>query len=226
MRSQPVLREHLEAVEYPESDDMGEGELQRFVSEVLRQLLERFLAERGDVAHVGANTFIYWIEGNPSRATAPDVYVLGGVPQDQLAGSWKLWELDAPPLFALEIVSRDIGKDYTKAPMLHAELGTRELVVFDPEARGHRDRVLWQVWRRGDDDLVPVHRTDEDRIMCSSLGCWLRTIGEGTAMRVRIATGPDGEDLFPTDHERAEQERAARVRLEVELAALRAKSNE
>lgn len=43
---------------YPEADDMGEHELQRLIAELLRPLLERFLAERGIVAHAGADQFV------------------------------------------------------------------------------------------------------------------------------------------------------------------------
>ncbi len=37
---------------------MGEHELQRLIAELLRPLLERFLAERGIVAHAGADQFV------------------------------------------------------------------------------------------------------------------------------------------------------------------------
>src|SRR5215471_5656782 len=93
---------------YPETDDMGEGELQRLISELLRPMLARFLAERGVVAHVGADQFLYAVKGDATRRAAPDIYVLPGIPQERIAPSWKLWEV-GPPSFCLEIVSRDVG---------------------------------------------------------------------------------------------------------------------
>ena len=67
------------ALSYPESDDMGEHEIHRLIAELLRPLMDRFLVEKRRPAHVGADQFIYWEEGNPTRRLAPDVYVLPGV---------------------------------------------------------------------------------------------------------------------------------------------------
>lgn len=66
---------------YPETDDMGERDLQRLIAELLRPLLERHLAERGILAHAGADQFVYWAEGEPTKRIAPDLYVLPGVRQ-------------------------------------------------------------------------------------------------------------------------------------------------
>ena len=58
------------SVLYPESDDMGEHEIQRLIAELLRPLIDRFLVERRRPAHVGADQFIYWKEGTPTRRLA------------------------------------------------------------------------------------------------------------------------------------------------------------
>jgi Uma2 family endonuclease len=105
-----MVSAELEDVFYPETDNMGEGELQRMICELLRPLLARFLAEQGRIAHVGADTFFYFRKGDPSKVLAPDIYVLEGVPQEKLARSYKLWELAAPPVVAIEVVSRDIDR--------------------------------------------------------------------------------------------------------------------
>jgi Uma2 family endonuclease len=208
-----MVSAELEDVFYPETDNMGEGELQRMICELLRPLLARFLADQGRVAHVGADTFFYFRKDDPSKVLAPDIYVLDGVPQEKLARSYKLWELAAPPVVAIEVVSRDIGKDYDDAPRLHAALGTRELVIFDPEPRSKR-RVSWQVYRRSPRGrLELVRQTNADRISCRPLGCWLRAVGEGDALRLRLAAAPRGEVLVPTEAEA----------LAAEVTALRAK---
>ena len=88
-----------------------------------------------------------------------------------------------------------------------------------------------------------VERSDADRVRSAQLGCFLRVVGKGAEQRVRIATGPKGEVLYPTmeeiaDAERAEKEReraekereraekererAARVELEARVAELEA----
>ena len=50
--------------------------------------LARFLADRGERAFVGADQFIYWVQYEPTRAVAPDIYVLPGVdPANEIAPS-------------------------------------------------------------------------------------------------------------------------------------------
>lgn len=71
--------------------------------------------------------------------------------------------------------------------------------------------------------------TDADRIRSRALGCHLRAVGEGTALRLRIASGARGDTLYRTDaeraeaeHARAEAESARAERAEAELGRLRA----
>lgn len=119
---------------YPETDRMGESELQRLMIELLRPMLARFLAERGDVAHVGANQFIYGVQFAPTRCIAPDLYVFPGIAQSRVEKVWKLWNEVVVPSFCLEVVSGDYEKDYVSTPAACAEIGVSEVVIFDPEA--------------------------------------------------------------------------------------------
>ena len=205
---------------YPVEDEMGESVLQKLIVELLRPLLERWLAARAAPSFVGANQFIYWVQYEPTRSVAPDVYVLPGVPPGAAFKTWKVWETGVVPSFALEIVSADVEKDYAEAPRRHDELGVRELVVFDPESAAGGDRVRWQVFRRRPrKGLVLEERTDGDRVRSEVLGCWLRSVGEGASLRVRLATGAHGETLVPSE---AEAERAAKEAAEAENLRLRA----
>jgi hypothetical protein len=236
---------------YPSTDDMGDPTLQVSISILLIALIERWLAARGTPAFVGMNTFFYWKQFDPTESVAPDVYVLPGVSLSQRPPSWKVFETGKLPSFALEVVSGDVEKDYLVSPKRYDRLGAPELVVFDPYHRAGRDRLLWQVFRRiKNRGLVRVEATNADRVRSRGLGCFLRAVGEGDDVRLRLATGPAGETLVPTDEEvraqaeaereraksgreRAEaererakserdEERAARERLEVEVARLRA----
>ena len=224
---------------YPESDDLGEGELQRLICELLRPLLARFLAARGETWHVGADQFIYWQPRNSSARIAPDIYALRGVPQAQVIRSWKVWETGIAPAFALEIVSHDAEKDYEDAPSKYATLGVEELAIFDPEAGARLGRARWQVYRRirgrssrADSTgaralsrapgFASVEVTNGDRVRSKALGCWLVAVSEGDGQRVRIGTGPRGDVLVPTDEEQVAIERAARIAAEAEVGRLRA----
>jgi len=205
------------AVVYPETDRMGEHELQRLIAELLRPMLARYLAERGVVAHAGADTFLYYAEGDPTKRVAPDVYVLPAVPQQLAVPSYKLWQVP-PPSFALEFVTSDALKDYVEAPVAYAALGCSELVLFDPEARvTSKRRKKFTVFRRLARGFLQVDATHEDRVRSRALGCWLRAVGAGAELRVRLATGARGDNLVPTDEEEL-------ARLRAENAELRRRS--
>jgi len=219
---------------YPIEDDVGEGILHKLIAELLRPLVERWLAARGTPVFVGANQSIYWVQYEPTKCVAPDVYVLPGVAGDADVETWKVWETGIVPTFALEVVSRDWHKDYEESPRRYAELGVQELVVFDPKDDADRGRWRWQVFRRlPKRGFVLVERTQADRARSKVLGAWLRATGRGTKLRIRLATDARGEVLFPTeaDAERAEKEaaraseqaeRARRERAENEVRRLRA----
>jgi hypothetical protein len=225
---------------YPIEDDMGEGTLQRLVSELLRVLIERFLAANGKPTFVGANQFFYWKQYDASECVAPDVYVLPGAPLSHRIGAWKVWETGLVPSFVFEFVSNDVDKDYRTAPPKYARLGVDELIVFDPDYAQDASRSRFQVYRKSKRGWSCVQHTNADRVRSQVLGCHLRVVGEGGLQRVRLATGFNGETLVPTDAEalvlleeraqsaehkaeaeraRAEAERAKAEAVEATLAA-------
>jgi hypothetical protein len=61
-----------------------------------------------------------------------------------------------------------------------------------------RFRVFRRLKQRG---LVLVEATNDDRVRVAALDCWLRSIGEGGAARLRVALGardakyPDGDSV-------------------------------
>ena len=134
---------------YPVEDDMGEEMNHREIADLLRALLKLLFSLQGKVARVGANQFIYWVQGNPQKTLAPDIYVLPGVDPETGFGCWKVWETGIVPSFALEVVSQSIEKDYVDAIERYRELGTSEVIIFDPRAvRASSRRVHWQVYHR------------------------------------------------------------------------------
>ena len=210
---------------YPEEEPLGEEMLQRWISEVLRPLLERHLnGEDAEAPYfVGADQFIYYRKHDPVRRFAPDIYVLPGLSPDTRVRSWKTW-VDGPcPPFVLEVVSSNWRKDYEEMPAICDEAGVSELIVFDPSfsERPGGEGARFQTYRRSETGtLERVDRHDGDRTWSESLGLWLRTAGFGDRTRLRIASGIDGEEMIPTaeEAERAEKE-AERAEKEVERAA-------
>ncbi|MCU0687883.1 MAG: Uma2 family endonuclease [Polyangiaceae bacterium] len=192
---------------------MGEPTLETFVRVALLPLLERYFAALGVRAHVGSNQFIYWKRFEPTRSVAPALYVVPGLaPRTQFDGI-KTWESGDVPSFALEIVSLNKGKDYVHAPLRYADLGVRELVIYDPKGSRRRgEGAVWQVYRRvAKRGFVQVEASNEDRVRSKVLGCFLREVrGANGAIELRLGAGPRGDELVPTEAEaeRAEKERA------------------
>lgn len=233
--------------DYPAEDDLGETLLHMLIRTLLFELVRRHLAQRAIRALTGSDQFVYWVEGNPHKTVAPDLYVVLGADPNRDVRVWKIWEEGSAPQFALEIVSDDVQKDYVLAPMRYAEMGVEELVVFDPMDRD--GRVRWQLYRRtAAGDLVLHTSSNDDRIRSAVLDCHLRWVldPQSGQPRVRLGVGPQGDQLVRTgeeaeragkeaeragrqaervgrEAERAgrEAERARRLALEAEVAALK-----
>jgi hypothetical protein len=203
---------------YPVKEKVGEDLLQRWIVELLRPLIDRWLHHRGVRALVGADQFIYYRQHTPTERVAPDIYVLPGVRPDTRVTAWKTWEQGIVPSFALEIVSKDWEKDYVEAPARYREAGVGELIIFDPAPARHPERMAWQIFRRvRNRHLARVEASSDDRVRTRALGCYLRAVGAGDEVRLRVATGPRGDDVFPTAEE---AERAAKEAALQRIAAL------
>ena len=195
---------------YPVEERVGEDIVQRWIVELLRPLIQRWLEARGEFAFVGADQFIYFEQFNPHRRVSPDVYVLPGVAPDTYVRSWKVWESGVTPSFALEVVSTNWEKDYCQSPVEHAELGTHELIIFDPRFNERREGVRWQRFVRTPTGHFPmVERTNSLSVESQTLGCFLRAVGEHPHLRLRLTEAKDSAVLFPTAEEAERHAREA-----------------
>lgn len=204
---------------YPLEERVGEDILQRWIVELLRPLVERWLAHSGSsesshASFVGADQFIYYRQYDPKRSVAPDLYVLPGVAEGTRVRTWKTWETGIVPSFALEVVSQGWEKDYRESPIRYAELGTSELVLYDPDWQSHPDGVKFQRFLRGAENdgeggFGPPQRTQGDRIESRVLGCFLREVPTRRGLRLRLGVGSAGDELFPTAEEAERQAKEA-----------------
>lgn len=215
---------------YPEEEKLGEDVVQTLVAEAFRPLLKRYVDELGVRAFVGADQLMYYVQGDPTACVSPDVYVMPGewlVNEVDRIGSWKKWECGVVPSFALEIMSlhNKKKKDDRKSPARHDALGTKELIVLDPyadKAYGMRNHTRFRIFRRdAKDRLVLVETTNDPIVFSEVLDCHLRVVGRGNFQQLRIATGPNGETLFPTYAE-AEAKRADDILKRADAETLRA----
>jgi Uma2 family endonuclease len=211
-----------------DEEDMGEGCEQGEIIRILLSCLGQLAAERGwqNVLIAGDNYFA-WVKDQPLVRVSPDVYLLDEPPPPPLPKMWETWLPGRkPPRFAVEIVSDDWKKDYDDNPPKYAQLGCRELVIFDPEAvlKAERkgSRVPLQVYRRDEDGaFVNVYRGDGP-VYCEEIGAHLAVRREGATVRLRVTRDAAGMNLVPTAEERAQVEAQARKTAEAEIERLRA----
>jgi Uma2 family endonuclease len=231
-----------------DEDDMSEGIEQGVILQGARSSLITLAEERAWAnTFVGHDNFFAWVEEEPLVRVSPDVYLLDDPPPGPWPKMWQTWlPGHKPPRWALEIVSDDWKKDYELNPPKYAQLGARELVLFDPEAaaspdarRGSREarkvRVPLQVYRRGADGaLVLVYRGDGPAFS-EEIGAFLVVQKDGGRALLRIARDAAGTDIVPTAEERAKaaeesnqaaQERAKAAEESTKAAQERAKAAE
>lgn len=119
---------------YPESDGkpMAETDVHRNLLADLVFTLDNYFRARPDV-YVSGNLLVYYVEGNPAKCFAPDVFVVRGVPKSQRR-IYKLWEEGVAPQIVIELTSRKTWREDLQTKWrLYEELGVQEYFIFDPE---------------------------------------------------------------------------------------------
>jgi Uma2 family endonuclease len=145
--------------------------------------------------YVSGNLLIYYIEGNPARRVAPDVFVAFGVPKGQRR-VYLLWEEGVMPQVVIELSSRQTWRDdLQKKWQLYAELGVQEYFIFDPEY-DYLDTPLIG-YRLEDGKYVEIEASDS-RLRSDVLGLELVDTGE-TLRLLDLQT----EQFLPTAQEAA-----------------------
>ncbi|HEX2570966.1 MAG TPA: Uma2 family endonuclease [Polyangia bacterium] len=200
-----------------EEEDMGESSEQGEIIRLLLSCLSEWAREQGwSRRYCGSNQFFAWIEREPLVRVSPDVYVIDDPPEPPLPRMWQTWlPGHRPPRFAVEVVSEDWKKDYEENPLKYAQLGVRELVIFDPEAlslKSPGERVAMQLYRRGEDGAFVRTHAGAGPVYSEELGAYLVVRKEGAVARLRLARDPGGAALVPTVDEARQREAEARQR--------------
>jgi Uma2 family endonuclease len=209
-----------------DEEDMGEGADQSDILAILLSSLGELAFERGwQNVYWSGDNFFAWVPSEPLVRVSPDAYLMDDAPPPPRPKSWQTWlPGHKAPRWAVEVVSEAWRKDYDDNPPKYAQLGVKELVIFDPEAREsarqQKERVPLQLYRRGDDGaFVRAYRGDGP-VFCEQIGAWLVIVPDGAAARLRIARDAAGKDIVPTAAERARaEEKARRAEEKARLAA-------
>jgi Uma2 family endonuclease len=119
---------------YPESDGkpMAETDIHAQMMIDLRTALDNFFRNQPDI-YISGNLLIYYVEGDPKKQVAPDVFVVRGVEKRQRR-IYKLWEEGVAPQVVIELTSRQTWReDLQEKWRLYEQLGVEEYFIFDPE---------------------------------------------------------------------------------------------
>lgn len=183
---------------YPESDGkpMAETDIHRQLLSDLVFALDTHFQANPDV-YVSGNLLIYYVEKNPAKRVAPDVFVAFGVPKGQRR-VYLLWEEDVMPQVVIELSSRQTWRDdLQKKWQLYAELGVQEYFIFDPEY-DYLDKPLIG-YRLEEGTYIEMEAT-EPRLRSEVLG--LELVDTGETLRL---FDPQTNQFLPTAQEAAQE---------------------
>ena len=162
---------------YPESDGepMAETDIHAKLLFYLRNALEAFFAEREDV-YITGNIMFYYVEGNPTEVTSPDVMICFGIPKGDRT-SYKTWEeSDVVPSVIIEIASRSTWKkDRIEKRALYESLGVKEYYIFNPQYT--KSFPVFMAFRENASRLESIE-IENGRIKSDVLGLELVDTGE------------------------------------------------
>ncbi len=194
-------------IEYPERDGkpMGETEKHRQVMVDLIEALKTFFADESDV-YVSGNLFVYFVEGEPGKSVAPDVFVVRGVGKHKRR-IYKLWEEGQTPNVVIEVLSSETRTDDTdRKKQLYAQLGVREYYIFDPEYRYLKPAL--RAFRLTGSRYIEVAVANR-RVFSNEMG--LELVDNGQSLRL---FDPKTDSFLLTPEEEATARRLAQARAE------------
>jgi Uma2 family endonuclease len=213
------------AEELPDSDDKPvESELQEMISGLLKATLYDIWRDRTDWLF-GLDLGFYYDPDQP--AIAPDGFLSLGVEElddENLRLSYVLWDEKIIPIFALEVVSKTRGKEYTKKFNIYQSTGILYYLIYAPL---RKRKAKFQLYKLIDGNYVL--QSDGKNPY------WMPEIGLGIGVEKQIYRNRQREWLFwydenyvryPTPTERADDATAAKAALEQKNNALRRRLSE
>ena len=174
-RQKDILRN----IDYPESDGEPMAETDKHIQLMidLRFALREFFRDE-ELVYVGSNLMFYYVEGDPTKSVAPDVFVVRGVGKHDRR-TYQLWEEGQAPQVVFEISSRKTkNEDLTWKKQLYAWLGVAEYFIFDPE---YKLQPPLRAFRLHGKDLVE-EIVSNNRVTSEELG--LELVNDGKTLRL------------------------------------------
>ena len=212
MTAIPLQRDDIH---YPESDGkpMAETELHLEETFYLIDALKDRFRDAQDV-YVGGDMFLYYVEGDPKKVIAPDVFVVLDVPKRKRR-IYKLWEEGWPPTLIIEVTSADTRKeDQGQKKDLYERLGVAEYLLYDPLGEYLNPRI--QGFRLLDGKYQPIPDISKKSLQSRAVGLTFRLEGP----RLRLIDTVTGQPLLRSEEvrefARSAEEEIVRLRSELE----------
>jgi Uma2 family endonuclease len=141
-------------IEYPESDGEPMGETDLHIAWMFR-LRDLFMYRyRGANVYVACNLLMYYEEGNPQKFLVPDVFVVKDC-DPGMRRTFRIWDEERIPDVVFEVTSKATrADDESVKPERYAQIGVRELVLYDPT--GDYLQTQLQLYRLEDGVYVRV----------------------------------------------------------------------
>lgn len=218
------LQDLLMEAEYPSEDGrpMAESDLQLKHLLYAILVLDAYFRERPDV-YVSGNLLIYYEEGNPKAAVAPDVFVVFGVTKRQQR-SFFTWKEGKVPDFVIEITSHSTyAEDQGLKRGLYALLGVREYFQYDPSGDYLKPRL--QGLKLVDRNYLPI---PADTLPDGSISLYSSVLGlelHTEQGQLRFYDPDTGRKLltYQESETARKEEEAARIAAEARIAELEAR---
>jgi Uma2 family endonuclease len=198
-------------IQYPESDGkpMAETDTHRDWMVQVIDILKAFFS--GQWVYVSGNLLIYYVEGDPKKSVAPDVFVVKGCEPRQRR-TFKVWEEGRGPAFVFEVTSRKTRRqDQGTKKEKYALLGVVEYFLYDPLAEWLKPAL--QAFRLVNGVYTAVDPEHDGGLVSRELGITFR-LENGVLALFHTTTG----ERLKTAREQVEE-------LQKELARLRAGRN-
>jgi Uma2 family endonuclease len=199
-------------VYYPESDGkpMAETDVHRDWMFRIIELLKFFFA--GQWVYVSGNLLVYYVEGDPKKSVAPDIFVVKNS-DPRRRRVFKIWEEGVGPVFVLEVTSKKTRRqDLAIKKETYARLNVAEYFLYDPLAEWLKPAL--QGYRLVDGNYILLEPGADGGLVSEQLGLTFRLedgdlalFDTGTGKRLRSAAEQRAQEL---------EEELARLRAERE----------
>jgi Uma2 family endonuclease len=230
----------LPEIEYPVSDGKPMAETMLH-AEVLVDTREKLVDwfQVDPMVFVWGNFFVCYVEGDPRKHLAPDVFVIRGVPKLPLRDNYLVWKERIYPQAVIEVTSKTTAKeDQVEKLGIYRDIWkVQEYFLFDPRSeylkpplqghrlRGNRYIKIKAVAGRLPSEVLGLHLERDNqqlRLYDPISGQYLRTAREKNALaeaaRQQAEVGRQQAEAGRQQAEMAQrQAEAARQQAEAEL---------